>query len=41
MIEIKWKDGMDFNEYTKETDLVYVIVKALQPRPTEKDNTGN
>lgn len=41
LIEIKWKDGMDFNEYTKETDLVYVIVKALQPRPTEKDNTGN
>lgn len=42
MIEIKWKDGMDFNEYSKETDLVYVIVKALQPRPTEKDGeAGN
>ena len=36
MIEVKWQDGMDFSAYAKETDLVYVIVKALQPRPTEK-----
>lgn len=38
MIEIKWEDGINFNDYVKETDLVYIIVKALQPRPSEKQN---
>lgn len=36
LIEISWKDGTNFSDYTKETDLAYVIVKALQPEPTEK-----
>ena len=35
LIEIVW-DSDDFSAYSKETDLVYIIVKALQPRPTEK-----
>lgn len=33
MIELKWQDGIEFDNYLKETDLVYVIVKALQPEP--------
>ncbi|MGN0341733.1 MAG: hypothetical protein ACI4DO_02975 [Roseburia sp.] len=36
LIEISWMDGIDFSNYTKETDLVEVIVKALQPRPSEQ-----
>lgn len=36
LIEISWKDGIDFSNYTKETDLVEVIVKALQPKPSEQ-----
>lgn len=35
LIEISWKDNIDFSNYTKETDLVEVIVKALQPEPSE------
>ena len=35
LIEIKWNDDMrDFDEYRKETDMVYVVVNAKQPRPT-------
>lgn len=36
LIEIKWQAGKSFAEYAKETDLVYLIVKALQPKPQEK-----
>ena len=36
LIEMTWQDIRDFNAYTKETDLVYVMVNAKQPRPTEK-----
>lgn len=36
LIELKWQDGIVFDNYLKETDLVYVIVKALQPEPKEK-----
>ena len=35
LIEIVWNSD-EFEAYSKETDLVYIIVKALQPRPTEK-----
>lgn len=35
MIEINWQDGIDFSDYLKETDLVYVIVKAMQLEPEE------
>lgn len=34
LIEITWKPEIKtFSQYLKETDLVYVIVKAVQPRP--------
>lgn len=36
LIEVKWKDISDFDAYKKETDMVYVVVNAKQPRPTEK-----
>ena len=45
LIEIKWKekdgngDSLQFDDYRKETDLVYVIVKAMQPEPEETINT--
>ncbi len=41
LIEISWKDGIDFSNYTKETDLVDVIVRALQPKPSEKVQAEN
>lgn len=36
LIEMKWNAISDFDEYKKETDIVYVVVNAKQPRPTEK-----
>lgn len=36
LIELKWQDGIIFDNYLKETDLVYVIVTALQPEPEER-----
>ena len=42
LIEIQWKetnangDAIQFEDYRKETDLVYVIVKAMQPKPEEE-----
>ena len=33
LIEIQWKNDIHFDDYRKETDLVYVIVKAMQPKP--------
>lgn len=39
LIEISWKDGVNFTDYTKETDLLYVVVNAKQPKP--KEQTGN
>lgn len=33
LIEIGWQDGVNFSEYTKETDLLYVVVNAKQPKP--------
>ncbi len=36
LIEVKWQDISDFDAYKKETDLVYVVVNAKQPRPTER-----
>lgn len=39
LIEVKWDDISDFDDYKKETDLVYVVVNAKQPRPVEKQGT--
>ena len=36
LIEVTWQDISDFDAYKKETDLVYVVVNAKQPRPTER-----
>lgn len=42
LIEIQWKETngsgepIHFEDYRKETDLVYVIVKAMQPKPEEE-----
>lgn len=37
LIEIKWQDDVrNFDAYKKETDLVYVVVNAKQPRPIEE-----
>ena len=35
MIELKWQDGIQFSDYLKETDLVYIIVNAMQLEPEE------
>ena len=40
LIELEWKDGIDFSDYLKETDLVYVIVKAMQLEPEEVAQTA-
>lgn len=37
LLEISWEDGVDFSKYTKETDLVYVVVNAKQPKPVQKN----
>lgn len=40
LIEITWKPEIKtFSQYLKETDLVYVIVKAVQPRPEVSDSS--
>ena len=36
LIEVKWDNISNFDDYKKETDLVYVVVNAKQPRPVEK-----
>lgn len=37
LMEINWNDEIiDFSKYSKETDLFYMIVKALQPKPEEQ-----
>lgn len=36
LIEINWQQGISFSDYLKETDLVYVMVKALQLEPIEE-----
>lgn len=35
VLEVNWNDSAsaDFDNYKKETELIYVLVKALQPRP--------
>lgn len=38
MIEINWQNIANFNDYKKETDLVYLVVNAKQPKPVLKTN---
>ena len=37
LMEIKWKNSeyTDFDKYDKETDMIYIMVKAVQPEPKE------
>lgn len=35
LIEMTWEDGIEFQDFIKETDLIYVNVRAVQPKPTE------
>lgn len=43
LIEMSWKqtdaggNPIRFEDYTKETDLIYIIVKAMQPEPVERN----
>ncbi len=37
LIEMKWKDDIEFQNFIKETDLVYVIVDAVQPKPEAQE----
>lgn len=41
LIEIDWVDGSasQFEKYEKETDMIYLLVEALQPKPEKKDTT--
>lgn len=41
LIEIDWEDGAasKFEQYEKETDMIYLLVEALQPEPQKKDTT--
>lgn len=36
LIEVTWQNIDNFDAYKKETDLVYVVVNAKQPRPVEQ-----
>ncbi len=37
VLEITWEEaaGSNFEQYEKETDMIYLLVKALQPEPVE------
>lgn len=39
MIEIDWEDGaaVEFEKYEKETDMIYLLVEALQPEPKKQE----
>ena len=37
LIEVTWRNIADFDDYRKETDMVYVIVNAKQPRPVAEE----
>ena len=38
LLEIEWdvNEIGNFDKYEKETDMIYILVKALQPEPTKK-----
>lgn len=36
MIEITWQSDVNFENYEKETDMIYLLVEALQPEPQKK-----
>ena len=38
LLEIDWEEGADakFENYEKETDMIYLLVEAIQPEPEKK-----
>lgn len=39
VLEISWDDlpeGSNYNAYNKETEMIYIVAKAIQPEPTRK-----
>lgn len=41
LLEIDWEESAltNFEKYEKETDMIYILVKALQPEPSKKEAT--
>ena len=41
VVEIDWKNGAEavFEKYEKETDMIYLLVEALQPKPQKKETS--
>lgn len=37
LVEIEWKPGITFADYSKETDMVFVVVNSKQVMPTLED----
>jgi len=33
VLEIEWKDNIQYGDYVKETDMIYLVAKAVQPEP--------
>lgn len=40
LIELSWKEGISFPDYLKETDLMYVMVNAMQLEPQESQESA-
>ncbi len=40
VLEIDWEEGAEakFENYEKETDMIYLLVEAIQPKPEKKTN---
>lgn len=39
LIELSWREGISFPDYLKETDLMYVMVNAMQLEPQESQGS--
>ena len=35
VLEIEWKENIQYSDYVKETDMIYLLAKKLQPEPEE------
>lgn len=40
LIELSWREGISFPDYLKETDLMYVMVNAMQLEPQESQESA-
>ncbi len=41
LLRMTWNQETDFQNYEKETDMIYLLVQALQPEPALPSSTGN